>query len=81
MTFPKNFIKATKDFSTPQKPIAAPLFRKVFTVDKAAEAQIIIAACGFYKLFINVANPCQQIFCQHGLFRFKKYYSINLFRF
>ena len=37
MTFPKNFIKATKDFSTPQKPIAAPLFRKVFTVDKAAE--------------------------------------------
>ncbi|MBR5473151.1 MAG: family 78 glycoside hydrolase catalytic domain [Clostridia bacterium] len=53
MTFPKNFIKATKDFSTPQKPIAAPLFRKVFTVDKAAEAQIIIAACGFYKLFIN----------------------------
>ncbi len=53
MNFPKNFIKATNDFNTRQKFVAAPYFRKVFTVDSAADAQIKIAACGFYKLFIN----------------------------
>ncbi len=53
MNFPKIFIKATNDYTTPEKFVAAPLFRKVFTVDAAADAQIKIAACGFYKLFIN----------------------------
>ena len=53
MNFPKNFIKATNEFNTPEKFVAAPYFRKVFTVNTAAEAQIKIAACGFYKLFIN----------------------------
>ena len=53
MNFPKNFIKATNEFNTPEKFIAAPFFRKVFTVNAAADAQIKIAACGFYKLFIN----------------------------
>lgn len=53
MNFPKNFIKATNEFNTPKKFVAAPYFRKVFTVNTAAEAQIRIAACGFYKLFIN----------------------------
>ncbi len=53
MNFPKSFIKATNEFNTPEKFVAAPYFRKVFTVNSAAEAQIKIAACGFYKLFIN----------------------------
>lgn len=53
MSFPKCFIKATDEFNSPQKFVAAPYFRKVFTVEKAAEAQISIAVCGFYKLFIN----------------------------
>jgi len=53
MNFPKNFIKATNQFTTNEKFVAAPYFRKVFTIDIAAEAQIKIAACGFYKLFIN----------------------------
>lgn len=53
MSFPKHFIKATNEFNTPQKFVSAPLFRKVFTVNTTAEAQIKIAACGFYKLFIN----------------------------
>lgn len=53
MSFPKCFIKATNEFNTPEKFVAAPYFRKVFTVDETAEAQIKIAACGFYKLFIN----------------------------
>ncbi len=53
MKFPKCFIKATNEFNTPEKFVAAPYFRKVFTVNSAAEAQIKIASCGFYKLFIN----------------------------
>lgn len=53
MKFPKCFIKATNQFTTNEKFVAAPYFRKVFTIDTAAEAQIKIAACGFYKLFIN----------------------------
>ncbi len=53
MDFPKKFIKATNEFNTPEKFVAAPYFRKVFTVNAAAEAQIKIAACGFYKLYIN----------------------------
>ncbi len=53
MDFPKCFIKATNEFNTPEKFVAAPYFRKVFTVNSAAEAQIKIAVCGFYKIFIN----------------------------
>ena len=53
MKFPKCFIKATNQFTTNEKFVAAPYYRKVFTIDTAAEAQIKIAACGFYKLFIN----------------------------
>ncbi len=53
MNFPNCFIKASNEFNTPEKFVAAPYFRKVFTVNSAAEAQIKIAVCGFYKLFIN----------------------------
>lgn len=53
MSFPKCFIKATNEFNTPEKFVAAPYFRKVFSVDETAEAQIKIGSCGFYKLFIN----------------------------
>lgn len=75
MNFPKNFIKATTEFNTPEKFVAAPCFRKVFTVETAADAQINIAACGFYKLFINgeditkgalapyISNPDDIVYC------------------
>ncbi len=53
MNFPKCFIKATNEFNDPEKFVAAPYFRKVFTVKSAADAQIKIAVCGFYKLYIN----------------------------
>lgn len=53
MNFPKCFIKASNKFNTPEEFVAAPYFRKVFTVKSAAEAQIKIATCGFYKIFIN----------------------------
>lgn len=75
MDFPKKFIKATNEFSTTEKFVAAPYFRKVFTVETAADAQIYIAACGFYKLFINgeditkgalapyISNPDDIVYC------------------
>lgn len=53
MSFPKCFIKATNEFNDVKKFVSAPYFRKVFTVNEAADAQIKIAVCGFYKLFIN----------------------------
>lgn len=53
MIFPKKFIKATNGYNTPENFVAAPFFRKVFTVETTADAQIKIAVCGFYKLFIN----------------------------
>lgn len=53
MSFPKCFIKATNEFNDVEKFVPAPYFRKVFTVNEAADAQIKIAVCGFYKLFIN----------------------------
>ncbi len=75
MNFPKKFIRATNEFNTPEKFVAAPYFRKVFTIKTAAEAQIKIAACGFYKLFINgenitkgalapyISNPNDIVYC------------------
>lgn len=75
MNFPKNFIRATTKFNTPEKFVAAPIFRKVFTVKTAADAQIKFAACGFYKLFINgeditkgvlapyISNPDDIVYC------------------
>ncbi len=75
MNFPKGFIKATNEFNTREKFVAAPLFRKVFTNKTAADAQIKIAACGFYKLFINgeeitkgalapyISNPDDIVYC------------------
>ncbi len=56
MNFPKCFIKATNEFNTFEKFVSAPYFRKVFTVNDTADAQIKIAACGFYKLFVNGEN-------------------------
>lgn len=56
MNFPNCFIKATNEFTTNENFVAAPFFRKVFTTDTAADAQISIAACGFYKLFVNGEN-------------------------
>lgn len=82
MNFPKRFIKATNEYNTREKFVAAPLFRKVFTVNSAADAQITIAACGFYKLYINgedvtkgvlapyISNPDDIVYCDS--------YTVNL---
>ena len=54
LTFPKQFFCATKEYSTYEKHIPAPIFRKSFTLEAMAEdAEILISGLGFYDLFIN----------------------------
>lgn len=53
MRFPNCFIKADSKFNSFDEFVAAPYFRKSFTVNDAANANISIAVCGFYRLFIN----------------------------
>ena len=51
-----NFIKATDEYNTFEKAVAAPYIRKRFTCESAAQGTIKIAACGFYVLFVNGIN-------------------------
>lgn len=59
--FPSQFIRAGKEFSTLEKWVPAPLFRKKFVItkeqyDKLQQAEIVIGACGFYELYLNGTN-------------------------
>lgn len=47
------FIAATKEYNTFENAVAAPYIRKSFTSDTNTEGEIIIASCGFYRLFVN----------------------------
>lgn len=47
------FIKATEEFNTFEKFVSAPLIRKSFLCENAVLGKIKIAACGFYKLYLN----------------------------
>ena len=49
----KNFIKATNEYNTIEKPVNAPYIRKTFFSDNDSCAKVLIAACGFYELYIN----------------------------
>ncbi len=51
--FPNCFIKADCKFNSFDEFVAATFFRKSFTVNDAANANVSIAVCGFYRLFIN----------------------------
>ena len=53
MNFPKNFIKATEEYNTFDNAVPSPYFRKKFTANKQTDAKILIAACGFYELYLN----------------------------
>ena len=53
MNFPNVFIKATEEYTTFEKHIPAPYFRKSFSVNKCAQAKILITSCGFYELYFN----------------------------
>ncbi len=50
----KKFIKATKEYCTYEKHVAAPYFRRTFSLDFVPEqADIKICGMGFYRLFVN----------------------------
>ena len=52
-----NFICATKDYNTLNNFVPAPYLRKNFYLNKPiSSAKIVIAAFGFYKLFVNGKN-------------------------
>ena len=53
MDFPVNFIAAGYDYTDLEHFVPAPIFRKKFTAQKTAKAEIVIGAAGFYKLFLN----------------------------
>ncbi len=54
MEFSTKFVSECNEYSTYEKNVPAPLFRKSFILDKKAdEAQIIICGLGFYELFVN----------------------------
>ena len=56
MNFPKKFIRATDEFTTLEKGVPAPYFRKEFSSLPGSKASIIITACGFYELYLNGVN-------------------------
>ena len=56
MDFPVHFIQAGREFNTLEKHVPAPYFRKEIYTDKAVTARVLIAACGFYELYINGIN-------------------------
>lgn len=54
LDFSKNFVSATSEYSTPEKYIPAPMFRKSFFLAKKPDrAEILITGLGFYELFVN----------------------------
>lgn len=53
MKYPSKFIKATEEFNTFENFVPAPYIRKSFVSDCETKAEIVIAVCGFYELFIN----------------------------
>lgn len=75
MDYPEKFIKATHEYNTLEKNVPAPYIRKSFISDVKTTAKLIIAACGFYELYINgirhtkgflapyISNPDHYIYC------------------
>lgn len=53
MNYPEKFICASDDYTTLDKHIPAPYFRKVFVSDSETSAHILISARGFYELYLN----------------------------
>lgn len=57
MRFSEAFIYAGKDFSTFERHVNAPLFRKSFFVEETVKnAEVTICGLGFYELYINGEN-------------------------
>ena len=57
MKIPMNFISAREDFSTREKYIPLPYFRRRFEIkDGLEKAELIIGALGFYEVHINAKD-------------------------
>ena len=53
MKFSTKFVAATREFSTFEKTIPAPLFRREFELPEIKSATLTICGLGFYDLFVN----------------------------
>lgn len=53
MVFSKKFVSEYREHSTYLEHVAAPLFRRSFTLSPGAEGEIVICGLGFYNLFVN----------------------------
>ncbi len=53
MTYPMQFIYAGHAFSTRERFVPAPLFRRRFHADCGERARLVITGLGFYALFLN----------------------------
>jgi len=73
--FSKQFVKATEDYCTYDKPVNAPYLRKkIILKEKVEKATLTMTAIGFYRVFVNgkeitwsklapgITNPDQIIF-------------------
>lgn len=57
MNYPTSFIKAGDEFSTAERHIPAPYFRKSFDITAAPDAaELLITGLGFYEVYINGEN-------------------------
>ena len=54
--FPEKFIAGTQEYTTIEKHVNAPYFRKKFAIAKGKTAKIRICGLGFYELYINGEN-------------------------
>lgn len=54
--FPKQFIAAGEEYTTREKHVNAPYFRKKFYFKKGCTAKIRICGLGFYELYVNGKN-------------------------
>lgn len=53
MKFSTKFVAATQEYSTFEKPIPAPIFRREFELGKINSAEITLCGLGIYDLFVN----------------------------
>lgn len=56
MEFSQKFVSASREFTTFEKGVPAPLFRLSFSLDAVPVSRIRVCGLGFYRLFVNGAE-------------------------
>lgn len=57
MEYPRRFIQRSSEFTTIEKAVPAPLFRRTFSLSSEVEnAKVIVCGLGFYELYLNGKN-------------------------